>query len=83
MSEVQISVFLSQCGSEPKSSCRRSWETVEDDVAVSLQAFGIMAHSAEHENFLLFQVADCQTASPPSAQSVSFLLEKDMLMTCK
>lgn len=56
---------------------------MEDDVAVSLQAFGIMAHSAERENFLLFQVANCQTASPPSAQSVSFLLEKDMLMTCK
>lgn len=59
--------------------------TVEDYVAVSLQAFGIMAHSAKCEfpESLLFQVADCQATSPPSAQSVSFLLEKDMLMTCK
>lgn len=39
--------FLSQCGRDPKSSCIRSWETVEGYVAVSLQAFGTMAPSAK------------------------------------
>ena len=39
--------FLSQCGRDPKSSCTRSWETVEGYVAVSLQAFGTMAPSAK------------------------------------
>ena len=39
--------FLSQCGRDPKGSCTRSWETVEGDVAVSLQVFGTMAPSAK------------------------------------
>lgn len=58
---------------------------MEDYVAVHLQALDIMAHSTKCEfpESLLFQVADCQATSPQSAQSVSFLLEKDMLMTCK
>ena len=40
-------------------------------------------HLPPNAMFSLFQVADCQATSPPSTQSVSFLLGKDMLMTCK